>query len=124
MHLKRTSDQEGVNITAPSNNNVVRLMFGNYEAGGWSDGVLTKLISEGTKRLLVLSIDGTFDKSMWAFVTKLINTDFPVILPSGTRVALPPGSKIIIETSDYSDIKADQLKDFAIQNIEGNNLED
>ena len=123
-HMKKTSDQEVVNITAPSNTNVVKIMFGNYESGQWREGVLAKLLSEGAKRIIILTIDGAFDKTLWAFVTKLINTDFPVVLPSGTRVALPPGSKIIIETSDYSDLKANQLKDFAIQNIEENNLEE
>ena len=122
-HMKKTSEGEVVNMTAPSNVNVVKFMFGNYQDGEWRDGVLSTL-SEGTKRLIVLTLDGAFDKNLWAFVTKLINADFPVILPSGTRVALPPGSKIIIETSDYSELKANQLKDFAIQNIKENNLEE
>ena len=122
--LKKKSELEVINIQFPSNQNIIDGILGYYNENGiWKDGVITKRVSENKKCNFVLSIDGKFDNQLLSFVTKMISDDFPIILPNGTRVALSPSSKIIIEAPNYMEIEAKNMKDFAIQNVNESNLE-
>ena len=120
---KRNPEKEVVNVILPSNTDILAEVFGSYQDGIWKDGVISKKIAEYEKQILVLNIDGKFDKSVLLFLSKLINTDFPIILPNSTRISLPIGSKIIIETPNFLDIEENKIKDFAVQKIEKSNLE-
>ena len=97
-------------------------MFGEKDADAWHDGVIASRVMEATGPLAI-ALDGTLDVTVWSYVTKLINTDFPVILPNGKKVSLPRGSKIFIEVPDFDEIAPVNLKDFCIQRLENSHLE-
>ena len=61
---------------------------------------------------------------MWSFATKLIDADFPIILPNGLKTALSSNSKIIIETPELSAVEPQYLKDFSVQQLHGSHLEE
>ena len=123
MLRRKHSNKDIINITLPSNADIISEVFGTYQDGVWKDGVLSKKIAENKTGIFILNIDGRFEKSLLRFISKLINEDFPIILPNGTRVSLPIGSKIIIETPTYLEIEDNLLKDFAIQKVECSNLD-
>ena len=100
---------------------VVQGMFGEQQEDGWYDGVVASRVMEASGPLAI-ALDGTFDHTVWSYVTKLVNTDFPVILPNGKKVSLPRGSKIFIEVPDFAAITPVNLKDFCIQHLDNSHL--
>ena len=86
-------------------------MFGQQHPDGWHDGVVASRVMD-TNGPLAIALAGAFDHTVWSYVTKLINADFPVILPNGKKVSLPRGSKIFIEVPDFASIATVNLKDF------------
>lgn len=96
-------------------------MFGEQHPDGWHDGVVASRVMDASGPI-ALALDGTFDHTVWSYVTKLVNTDFPVILPNGKKVSLPRGSKIFIEVPDFAAIAPVNLKDFCIQRLDNSHL--
>ena len=96
-------------------------MFGQQHPDGWHDGVVASRVMD-TNGPLAIALDGAFDHTVWSYVTKLINADFPVILPNGKKVSLPRGSKIFIEVPDFASIATVNLKDFCIQRLDNSHL--
>ena len=114
---------EGEQLVLSTHQQVVQGMFGHQDTAGlWRDGVVASRLMVSQGKPLCITLDGTFDSTVWAYVTRITNTDFPIILPSGKKVALPPGSKIFIEVPDYAAMQPRFLKDFCIQRLESSHL--
>ena len=123
-HLKMHSGKNIDEVVLSTNNDIVSNMFGEYEMKTWQDGVVTKKILENQENTLLLTFDGLFGPNLWSYVTKLINDDFPIILPNGLKMALPSNSKVFIEAPEFSEVEPELLKDFCIQHLDQGHLQE
>ena len=121
-HLASQGLVKGEPLVLSTHRQVVGGMFGQHlPDGGWRDGVVALRLMESHHPVTIV-LDGTFDHTVWSYVTKLINKEFPLILPNGKKVSLPIGSKIFIEVPDFSAVEPVNLKDFCIQRLETSHL--
>ena len=122
--LKRKHpDKNLLNIVLPTNRDLLDTVLGSYQDGNWKEGVLSKKLTQSSNDIVILNIDGKFDGVLFKFLQKLIDNEFPIVLPTSTRVSLPVDSKIIVETPRILEIEDCYLKDFSIQRMDHSNLQ-
>ena len=112
-----------LNIVLPTNRDLLDTVLGSYQDGVWKEGVLSKKLTQSSNDIVILNIDGKFDRALFKFLQKLIDNEFPIVLPTSTRVSLPVDSKILIETPRILEIEDCYLKDFSIQRMDHSNLQ-
>ena len=122
--LKRKHpDRNVLNIVLPTNRDLLEKVLGSYDDGVWKDGVVSKKLTDSSNDIVILNIDGKFDRILLKFLQKLLESESPLVLPNSTRVSLPVDSKIIIETPRILEIEECNLKDFAIQRMDRSHLQ-